>query len=64
MEKRILGILLTVLGIAGLIYAGVVFINGETGAKNFRTILFAGILGAIFFFAGISLIRNTKDKPT
>ena len=64
MEKRILGIVLTVLGIVALIYAGVIFVNSPTGAKNFRAILFAGVLGAIFFFAGISLIRNTQDKPT
>lgn len=64
MEKRLLGIVLTVLGIAGLIYAGVVFINAPTGSRNVRAIMFAGILGAIFFFAGISLIRNTTDRPT
>ncbi|MEO5907134.1 MAG: hypothetical protein ABIQ11_10430 [Saprospiraceae bacterium] len=64
MEKRILGIVLTVLGIVGLVYAGVVFINAPSGSKNIRAILFAAILGAIFFFAGISLIRNTSDKPT
>jgi hypothetical protein len=64
MEKRILGIILSILGIAGLIYAGVVFMNGTTGGKNIRALIFAGVLGAIFFFAGISLVRNTKDKPT
>ncbi|HZV69199.1 MAG TPA: hypothetical protein VFG10_06625 [Saprospiraceae bacterium] len=64
MEKRILGIVLTVLGIAGLIYAGVTFINGAEGGRNIRAILIAGVLGAIFFSAGISLIRNTQDKPT
>ncbi len=64
MEKRILGIVLTVLGIAGLIYAGISFMNAPKGSNNFRTILFAGVLGGIFFFAGISLIRNTADRPT
>lgn len=64
MEKRILGVVLTILGIIGLIYAGVVFMNGGAGAKNFKAIIFAGVLGVIFFFAGISLIRNTQDKAT
>jgi uncharacterized membrane protein len=64
MEKRIFGIILSVLGIAGLIYAGIIFVNGLGGPKNFRALIFAGALGAIFFFAGISLVRNTKDKPT
>jgi uncharacterized membrane protein len=64
MEKRILGIVLSVLGIIGLIYAGIVFLNGLSGEKNIKTLIFTGILGALFFFAGISLVRNTKDKPT
>ena len=64
MEKRILGIILSVLGIVGLIYAGVIFMNGLSGEKNIRVLIFAAVLGAIFFFAGISLVRNTKDKPT
>lgn len=64
MEKRILGIILTLIGVAGLIYAGIAFLNGGTEGKTIKSILFAGILGAIFFFAGISLVRSTKDKPT
>jgi len=62
MEKRILGIVLSGLGIIGLVYAGVVFMNG--GANMAKTLIFAGGLGAVFFFAGISLVRSTKDKPT
>jgi uncharacterized membrane protein len=64
MEKRILGIFLSVLGIVGLIYAGIGFINGVSGSKHVKTIIFSALLGAIFFFAGISLVRNTKDKAT
>jgi len=52
------------LGIAGLIYAGVQFMNGGEGARNVKTIIFSGLLGAVFFFSGIGLIRNTKDKAT
>lgn len=64
MEKRILGIILSLLGVVGLIYAGISFINGGSGEKNIKTIIFTGIVGAIFFFSGIGLIRNTKDKAT
>ena len=64
MEKRVLGIILSVLGIAGLIYAGVTFLNGNMNTGDIKIMIFAGGLGAIFFFAGISLVRNTKDKPT
>ncbi|GAB2825190.1 hypothetical protein [Ferruginibacter profundus] len=64
MEKRVLGIILSLLGVAGLIYAGVYFMNGGTGTRNVKAIIVAGIIGAIFFFAGIGLVRNTKDKAT
>lgn len=64
MEKRLLGIILSVLGIAGLILAGVHFMSGGQSTKSIKEILLYGILGAIFFFAGISLVRNTKDKAT
>lgn len=64
MEKRILGIILSILGIVGLIYAGVSFINNDSGTRNVKTIIMFGILGGIFFVAGIGLIKNTKDKET
>jgi hypothetical protein len=64
MEKRLLGIILSILGITGLILAGINFMNNGQGTKSIKTILLYGLLGAIFFFAGISLVRNTKDKPT
>lgn len=63
MEKRILGIILSVLGIVGLIMAAVNFMNGG-GSKNVKEIIIYAVLGAIFFFAGIGLIRNTKDRAT
>lgn len=64
MGKRVLGIILSVLGIAGLIYAGVQFMNGGEGTRNIKSIIFTGVLGAVFFFAGIGLIKNTSDKAT
>jgi len=64
MEKRALGIILSILGIVGLILAGVYFMNGGQGTKNIKAIFLFAILGAVFFFAGISLVRNTKDKAT
>jgi len=64
MEKRVLGIILSLLGVAGLIYAGISFMKGGTGTGNIKTIILFGILGAVFFFAGISLVRNTNDKAT
>lgn len=64
MEKRIIGILLTFLGIAGLILGAINFLNSSGGTRSVKAILIYSILGAVFFFAGIGLIRNTKDRPS
>ena len=64
MEKRVLGILLSVLGIIGLIAAAYLFMNGGSGTRSIKSIIIYFILGAIFFSAGIGLVRNTKDKAT
>ena len=60
MEKRIFGVILTLLGIVGLIYSAMIFAEGREN----RSLIVYGVLGAIFFFAGIGLIRTTKDKAT
>lgn len=60
--KRIFGALLTILGIAGLIYAAVLFVNSTGGTRNIKSLAIYGILGIIFFISGISLVRTTKDE--
>jgi uncharacterized membrane protein len=64
MEKRVLGIILSILGIAGLILAAVNFMGGGDSAKHIKSIVVFLILGIIFFFAGIGLVRNTNDRAT
>ena len=64
MEKRVLGFILSLLGIAGLIIAGINFINGKGTSRNIKEVIIFSILGAIFFFAGVALVKNTKDKPS
>jgi hypothetical protein len=59
--KRIFGALLTILGIAGLIYSVILFIN-KLGEHNIKTLITYGIIGFIFFLSGIGLIRTTKDE--
>jgi hypothetical protein len=59
--KRIFGALLTVLGITGLIYTAILFVN-STGERSIKALIIYGILGLIFFAAGISLVRTTKDE--
>ncbi len=59
--KRIFGALLTILGIAGLIYTAVLFAGITSATHDVMTVvIFAGV-SLIFFIAGISLIRTTKD---
>jgi uncharacterized membrane protein len=60
--KRIFGALLTVLGIVGLIYAAVLFVNSSGGTRSIKTLVIYGILGIVFFIAGISLVRTIKDE--
>lgn len=57
--KRIFGTILTILGIIGLIYAGVGFVQHSV---QVREMIVIGIIGIIFFVSGISLVRNTKDE--
>ena len=60
--KRIFGGLLTILGIGGLIYAAVLFVNTSGGTRDIKALVIYGILGFLFFFAGISLVRTIKDE--
>jgi hypothetical protein len=55
--KKVFGTILTLLGIGGLIYAAILFGNGTGTTKQ---LIVYGVLGAIFFFAGVGLIRTTS----
>jgi uncharacterized membrane protein len=60
--KRIFGALLTLLGIAGLIYTATLIVNTSGGTHDVKAISIYGILGFVFFIAGIGLVRSTKDE--
>ncbi|MFV8347844.1 MULTISPECIES: hypothetical protein [Flavobacterium] len=60
--KRIFGALLTALGIGGLIYTAVIFMDTSGGTRDIKMLVIYGILGLIFFISGISLVRTTKDE--
>lgn len=62
MEKKIFGIILTVVGAIGLIVAATYFLNAGSGIRDYKMIGVYGVLGMIFFFSGIGLMRSTKDK--
>ena len=57
--KRIFGTVLTILGIIGLIYTGYELINKSSG---YTTLIVVGVIGLIFFFSGIGLVKNTKAE--
>jgi hypothetical protein len=60
--KRVFGGLLTVLGIIGLIYVAVLFVHTSGGTRDVKAVVIFGLLGIVFFIAGISLVRTTKDE--
>ncbi len=60
--KRIFGSVLTILGIASLIYTAVLFTNSTTNNHAVKSLITFGILGFIFFISGIGLIRMIKDE--
>ncbi|TDT50711.1 hypothetical protein CLV90_0030 [Maribacter spongiicola] len=57
--KKIFGTVLTLLGIGGLVYTAILFGNSTGTTKQ---LIVFGVLGAIFFFSGIGLIRNTSKS--
>jgi hypothetical protein len=60
--KRIFGALLTVLGCAALIYAAIYYVQSTSGVQNVKLLVTFGLLGILFFAAGIGLIKTTKDE--
>ncbi|MES2520873.1 MAG: hypothetical protein V4585_22350 [Bacteroidota bacterium] len=60
--KQIFGTLLTVLGIAALIYAGVIFMDKSVGKTDIKTLILCGVLGSLFFFSGIKLVSSIRDE--
>lgn len=59
--KRVFGIVLTILGIAGLIYFAILFMESTGAARQIKSLVVYGVIGAIFFFTGINLIKTTHD---
>ena len=59
--KRLFGVILTILGIVGLIYTAVLFLDAEGTKSQIKTLIVWGILGGIFFFTGIGLVKTTQD---
>lgn len=59
--KRIFVAILTAAGIIALVYAAYFFANTSTGEQSIKTASIYGVLGLIFFIAGIGLVKKTRD---
>lgn len=63
--KQTFGAVLTILGIIGLIYGAYAFLAGGGSLAGVQVDKFSAavpfIVGLIFFFSGISLIKRTPD---
>ena len=61
--KRTFGGVLLILGIIGIIWGAYAFLMGGDGvAVGQYTAAVPFVVGLIFFFSGISLIKTTKDE--
>lgn len=62
-QKRTFGTILTILGVVGIIWGAYAFLMGGDGmAVGKYTSAVPFVIGLIFFFAGINLIKTTKDE--
>lgn len=60
--KRIFGAILTALGIITLIYTAYLAVNLSESNQTLKTTIIYGVLGFVFFIAGIGLVQTTKDE--
>lgn len=60
--KRVFGALLTALGIGGLIYAAILFMNLSGSTHSIKEVIVYCVIGLIFFVSGIGLIQTIRDN--
>jgi hypothetical protein len=61
-EKKLFGIIITLLGITGLLLATYNLVQGYISANHrVMSVIVYGLQGILFFFSGIGIIRNTHD---
>ncbi|HMH21210.1 MAG TPA: hypothetical protein VK563_05520 [Puia sp.] len=61
MQKQILGIILSILGISGLILA-IIYINQAIDNSHVNIICACGVVGTLVFFAGIWMIPKSSPN--
>ena len=61
MKQRVLGIILSILGISGLIVLTIDFMNGGGTARNVIELFLFALAGAIFFFGGLFVHHRASE---
>ena len=64
MERKILGTVLLVLGVCGLIVAGMVFVNGNGSMQNIIHTIIYIISGSALFFTGLDFVMPQREIST
>ena len=60
--KRIFGSILTILGIVGLVYGAILFVNhGGGSGRDLRALIIYVVLDVIFLSSGLGLMRSMKE---
>lgn len=62
MEKKILPVVLTVLGFAGIVISGLRFLEGSGSSENMVEVISYLIVGSIFLFAGLNHLVPETNK--
>ncbi len=60
--KSILGILLSLVGIIGILYSIMLYTSGAEAGTNMRTLIIYGVFGAILLLSGFGLNESVKDE--
>ena len=58
--KRVLGAILIVLGIGGLIFTAIIFVNISGRTWDAMNVIIYGTIGVILLISGIRLIRKIE----
>jgi len=61
-NNHLSGIILVLAGLVSLVYAGISLIKNTTRPNNVKRLLFSGIIGAVIFIVGMSIVINTTEE--
>ena len=62
MTNHTTGIILALIGLSALVYACIGFLKNRKNTKHIKLLIYSGIIGAIVFIVGMSIVQNTTDE--